>query len=70
MLCHKFAECKSRTYITNWDFWYLVEGQDPKETVYDSVYFGTKSFIRDQDLYTFILRYSFLSPNKLMVVSS
>lgn len=67
---HKVAECKSRTYITSWDFWCLVEGQDTKETVYDSVYFCTKSFIRDQDSYTFILRYSFLSPSKLMVLSS
>lgn len=48
---HKFAEYKSRTYIINWDFEYLVEGQNAKETVYDSVFFFIPSFIRDQDLY-------------------
>lgn len=59
---HKFVEYKSSTYI-NWDFKYLVEQQNSKGTVYDSVYCCTLSFIRNQDLYTFILRYTFPSPS-------
>lgn len=67
---HKFAEYKYITYIISWDFEYLVEGQNSKETVYDSVYFCTLSFIRDQDLYTLILRHPFPSPSKLKVISN
>ena len=35
---HKFAEYKSTTYIISQDFENLVEGQNSKGTVYDSVY--------------------------------
>lgn len=59
----KLVDSKPVTCIINWDFKDLVKGQNSKGTVYYSMYFCMLSFIRDQDLHTFILRHPFSSPS-------